>query len=153
MAGLIISIIIFNIAAVKFGKALSGNQKLHIWTFTIAFQQAFDVIIEFKLHGYWYFSIDPDFGGLLAHMLLLPPVNILFLSRYPLHSYLLKRILYIILWVIAILLYEYATLLPEPWGYFHYGWWRLWHAAIVDPILFVLLIQYYKWIRKLEDAL
>ncbi|MGD6856585.1 hypothetical protein [Bacillus infantis] len=152
MAGLIISIIIFNIAAVKFGKTLTGNQKLHIWTFTIAFQQTFDVIIEFKLHGYWYFSLDPDFGGLLAHTVLLPPVNILFLSRYPFSSDRLTRIFYVFFWVIAILLYEYFTLLPEPWGYFHYGWWKLWHAAIADPILFLLLIQYYKWIRKLEGA-
>jgi hypothetical protein len=153
MAGLIISIIIFNIAAIRFGKTLTGNQKVHIWAFTIALQQSFDVIIEFKYHGYWYFGQDPEFGGLLAHTFLLPPVNVIFLSRYPFQSGWLIRIKYVFFWVVAILLYEYITLLPEPWGYFNYGWWKLWHAAILDPILFFLLLLYYKWVRKLESAL
>jgi hypothetical protein len=42
------------------------------------------------------------------------------------------------------------TLLPEPWGYFHYGWWKLWHAAILDPILLLILLGFYKLICKLE---
>jgi hypothetical protein len=50
----------------------------------------------------------------------------------------------------AILVYEIISLLPEPWGYFHYGWWKLWHAAILDPILLLILLGFYKWICKLE---
>lgn len=61
-----------------------------------------------------------------------------------------KQLFYLVVFVICILIYELITLLPEPWGYFHYGWWKLWYAAIVDPILLLILLGYYKWICMLE---
>jgi hypothetical protein len=45
------------------------------------------------------------------------------------------------------------TLLPEPWGYFYYGWWNLWHSAILNPVLLLILLGYYKAVCKLEDRL
>ncbi|MFS0636032.1 hypothetical protein AB1K84_09005 [Mesobacillus foraminis] len=47
--------------------------------------------------------------------------------------------------------YELLPLLPEPWGYFHYGWWNLWSAAVLDPLLFYILIKFYRCIRSLEE--
>jgi hypothetical protein len=152
MIGLLIAIIAFNYLAFKKNKRLTGNQIVHIWTFTIAFQTIFDLIVEFKFHGYWYFDKEIDWAGLLAHLFLVPPVNMIFLNWYPHHSKIIKKILYIILFVIAILLYEVITLLPEPWGFFHYGWWKLWHAAVLDPLLLLILLGYYKWICKLEQV-
>jgi hypothetical protein len=52
--------------------------------------------------------------------------------------------------VLGLLGYESMTLLPEPWGYFHYGWWNLWHSVVLDPVLLVILIIYYKWICRIE---
>lgn len=150
MIGLTISIIIFNAIALRKSR-LTANQSLHIWIFTIAFQAIFDTIIEFKFHGYWYFSKEIDWRGLLAHTILLPPVNIMFLSYFPFQKNRGKQFIYIFLWTLGILLYEAATLLPEPWGYFHSGWWKLWHSAAVDPILFLLLIGYFNWVIRLEN--
>ncbi len=47
----------------------------------------------------------------------------------------------------------HITLLPEPWGFFHYGWWTLWHSAILNPILLIILLGYYKWVWKIENKL
>jgi hypothetical protein len=150
MIGLLIAIIAFNYLAFKKNKTLTGNQIVHIWVFTIAFQTLFDVIVEFKYHGYWYFDKEIDWGGLLPHLFLVPPANMIFLNWFPYHSKVIKKIVYMIIFVIGILIYEVITLLPAPWGYFHYGWWKLWHAAILNPFLLLILLRYYKWICKLE---
>ncbi|WP_129731889.1 MULTISPECIES: hypothetical protein [Bacillaceae] len=150
MIGCIIAIIVFNILAFKLNKRLTTNQVVHIWTFTIAFQCIFDFMLEFKYYGYWYFDKGADWLGLLPHTVLISPVNMMFLNGYPFEYGMRKKVVYIVVWTLGVLVYETITLLPEPWGYFHYGWWRLWHAALVDPVLFFILLKYYKWICKLE---
>jgi hypothetical protein len=150
MIGLLIAIFAFNYLGFKTNKLLSGNQILHIWLFTITFQVLFDLFIEFKYHAYWYFDKDLDWRGILSHVFLVPPVNMIFLNRYPHKRGGVKQLVYLTGFVIAILIYEVITLLPEPWGYFHYGWWKLWHAAILDPILLLILLGFYKWICHLE---
>ncbi|WP_409305745.1 hypothetical protein [Peribacillus sp. SCS-155] len=150
MIGLIISILLFNFLAFKTNKRLTANQIVHIWVFTIAFQQTFDLMVEFKYHGYWYFGKEIDWKGLLPHTVLIPPVNMMFLNWYPFRAKIMKQFTYILLWEVVFLVYETATLLPEPWGYFHYGWWKLQYAAVINPVLLLILLGYYKWICKLE---
>ncbi|WP_342429690.1 hypothetical protein [Neobacillus sp. FSL H8-0543] len=151
MIGLLIAIILFNIIGFKTNKKLSGNQILHIWMFTIAFQTLFDTFIDYKYHGYWYFDHEPNWRGILPHTILIPPVNIFFLNWYPHKGKFIQKLVFIIIFEIFMLIYEYLTLLPEPWGYFHYGWWEIWHAAIVNPILLLILLGYYRWVCILEN--
>jgi hypothetical protein len=150
MIGLIVSIIIFNLIAFKTNKRLTPSQIVQIWTFTISFQLLFDLIVEFKYHSYWYFDKGVNWIGLVPRTILIPPVNIIFLNLYPFGKSLLKRVMYVFAFVIFILLYELATLLPEPWGYFHYGWWKIEYSAIVDFIILYCLLEFYKWIRWLD---
>ncbi|MCH6265472.1 MULTISPECIES: hypothetical protein [Neobacillus] len=150
MIGLIIAILIFNFIAFKENRVLTANQIVHIWCFTIAFQSTFDVLVEIKYHAYWYFGKDVEWAGIIPHLFVVPPVNMIFLNWFPFKGPFVKKVSFIILFVIAILVYEMITLFPEPWGYFHYGWWKLWHAAILDPILLLILLGYYKWICRLE---
>ncbi|WP_040208966.1 hypothetical protein [Neobacillus jeddahensis] len=150
MIGLLIAIFLFNIFAFKKNKILSSNQIVHIWTFTIAFQLIFDIFVEFKFHGYWYFDKEIDWAGILPHAFLVPAVNIIYLNWFPYNGKLIKKVLYITVFTVMIVLYEMVTLLPAPWGYFHYGWWTIWHAVFLDPILLLILLGYYKWICKLE---
>lgn len=152
MIGLLIAIAVFNLIAFTTNKRLTGNQIAHIWVYTVALQLCFDIIVEFKYHGYWYFGKEIDWAGFLPRLVLIPPVNMIFLNWFPFRRGLLKQAAFILLWVIWILLYEVVTLLPQPWGYFNYGWWKLWHAALINPILLLLLLGYYKWICKLEKA-
>ncbi|WP_160723585.1 hypothetical protein [Bacillus sp. USDA818B3_A] len=150
MVGLIFSIGIFNLIALKIKKKLSISQMVHIWVFTIALQTIFDVYIDLKYHGYWYFSKSVDWNSFLVLIFLVPPVNVIFLNFFPYKKELMKKILYIAGWEIGLLLYESMTLFPEPWGYFHYGWWTLWHSLFLNPILLLILVGYYNWICRLE---
>jgi hypothetical protein len=153
MIGLLLSLLLFNLVAFTQCKRLTANQILHIWAFTIAFQGIFDVFVEFTYHGYWYFEQHAEWKGLLCHTILIPPVNMLFLNGYPFRAAQWKQVMYVILWVIGILLYEMVVLFPEPWGYFHYGWWTVWHSIVLDPVLLLILLGYYRWVVRLEAKL
>ncbi|MCM2535005.1 hypothetical protein NDK43_25025 [Neobacillus pocheonensis] len=150
MIGLIIAIIVYNFIAFKTNKKLTGNQIIQIWTFTVAFQIIFDVIVDYKYHGYWYFTKAIDWQGIIPHLLLVPPVNIIFLNWYPFEKKITKQFAYLVTFVLAIVIYEAIAKLPNPWGYFHNGWWTLGYSAIVDPILLLILLGFYKWICQLE---
>jgi hypothetical protein len=84
---------------------------------------------------YEYWSAFP------GYTLLIPPVNLLFLNWFPFQSSLIKRIVYIAGREVALLFHEFITLLPEPWGFFHYGWWSLWHSAFINPFLLIILLD------------
>jgi hypothetical protein len=151
MVGLLCSVIIFNFIAYKVNKRLTLSQIVQIWTFTIAFQMLFDLIVEFKYHSYWYFSRGVDWSGLIPRILLIPPVNIIFLNYFPFTKSTLKKLFYVVVFVVFIGLYELATLLPEPWGYLNYGWWKIWYSLLMDPILLSCLLLFYKFIIWVEN--
>nr|WP_106782868.1 hypothetical protein [Lysinibacillus timonensis] len=153
MIGLIIAIFIFNIVAFKTNKRLTTNQIIHIWTFTMILQLITDIYLDLKYHGYWYFYLEPDWLSLPAVTVLTPPVNILFLNWYPFHASFFKRLFFVLGWSILVLTYEAITLLPEPWGYFHYGWWKIWYSALCYPVLLMMVLFYYKWICKIEKSI
>ena len=150
MIGFIIVIILFNLFAFTTNKRLNKNQLLHIWTFTIAFQAVTETYIDFKYHGYWYFTKEINWWVLPAFTVLIPPVNIIFLNWYPFKQLFYKQMLYILCWVLAITLYELISLLPEPWGYFRHGWWRIWYSLLVNPVLLTAVLFYYKWVCNIE---
>lgn len=153
MIGLTCAIILFNYIAFKTNTRLNRNEIAHIWTFTIAFQVSFDKFIDVKYKAYWYFDQTIQWQDALAHSVLLPPVNMMFINWYPFKKPIRKQILYSTIWVVVILIYELLTLLPEPWGYFYYGWWNIWHSAVADPILLFILLCYYKIFIKTKDRL
>jgi hypothetical protein len=144
MVGLIIATILFNVVAFKTNRTLTAKQIAHIFVFTIASQMSFDVYVDVKYSGYWYFNKGVAWASLPAHTILIPPINMMFLNWYPFNRSLVRRIRYFLYWTIACLIYELLTLLPKPWGYFHYGWWNLWYSALLDPILLFILLVYYK---------
>ena len=145
------SVLLFNLVAFKTVKRLSGNIIAHIWAFTIAFQMCFDIFVDTKYHGYWYVSQGIDWIAFPGYTMLIPPVNLVFLNFYPFQRPVAKHILYLVIWEVLILTYECLTLLPEPWGFLYYGWWTLWHSALINPVLLGILLAYYKLVKHLED--
>lgn len=150
MIGLFTAVILFNIAAYLTHKKLSKNEVVHIWMFTCAFQMLVDIFLDIKYHGYWYFSRIIDWASIPALTVLIPPVSIIYLDWYPFKASWIKQLLYFIVWLILMIVYEAIALLPEPWGYFRYGWWNLGYSALVNPFLLLTIFFYYKWIRKIE---
>ena len=153
MIGLLIAVALFNFFAIKLNKRLNINQVLHIWMFTSTFQLLFDIFVDFKYLGYWYFTKEIDWISILNIIFLVQPVNIIFLNYYPFKKRLGSRIFFILCFNLLILLYEKIALLPEPWGYFHYGWWKIWYSAILNPFLLLVLISYYRYIIYLEKKI
>ncbi|WP_040207469.1 hypothetical protein [Neobacillus jeddahensis] len=150
MIGLMIAVLIFNFIALKVKKQLTRSQMVQVWIFSVSLQFVVDVFISLKYGAYWYFSKGVDWESLPAYFFLVSPVNIIFLNFYPFKAKLKKQALYMSAFVIFCLVYELVTLLPEPWGFFHYGWWKLWYSIGLNPILFLILLGYFKWICKLE---
>ncbi|MCL1630541.1 hypothetical protein M3N64_01060 [Sporolactobacillus sp. CPB3-1] len=152
MIGLLTAVVLFNFFAFLRVSRLTKNQIFHIWTFTIAFQVIIDAFVIQKFHAYWYFKPGVDFEALPALVMLIPPVNLIFLNWYPFGRSLYKRVLYLSLWTVAITAYELVTLLPEPWGYFRYGWWKTIYSFMINPFLLLAVVEYYKLIRKIENS-
>ena len=150
---LLTSILIFNILAYFNHDKLTLNQLVHIWCFTVAFQFAFDAIIIEKYEGYWYFTKDIEWKSIPAYLCLIPPVNIMFLNWFPFNTSWLHQLRYYAMWVVLLVFYEGLTLVPEPFGFFTYGWWSAWTTIIVNPILLFILVAYYKFIVKVEAKL
>lgn len=152
MVGLILAIIIINTVAFFTVKRLSINQKVHMWTFTIVFQLLVDLYLGLKYHGYWYIDQAVGWSDLLPLTLLGPPTVLVFLNNFPFHSSFLKRLLYILVSSLILVTYEAISLLPEPWGYFRYGWWELKYSVISYPFLLVMILFFYKWICRIEKT-
>ncbi len=153
MIGLIVAVLLFNIIAYTVKKRLTLNQIVHIWTFTMVFQGLTDLYINQRYQGYWYFSPEVEWNTLPILTILIPPINVVFLNWYPFNASLLKKTMYYLYWLLFMVGYEVIALLPEPWGYFNYGWWSLWYSIIIDPFLLIILVSYYKWICKIEKKL
>ncbi|MCO7126494.1 hypothetical protein NIE88_12025 [Sporolactobacillus shoreicorticis] len=150
MIGLLLAVALFNSAAFLINKRLTKNQLVHIWMFTVAVQVLTDSYLK-KNHAYWYFSQGSfEWRALLVLTVLIPPVNIIFLNSYPFGKLFTKRLLYILVWDLAITAYERIALLPQPWGYFNYGWWQISYSFLVYPFLLWIVAVYYQWIRKIE---
>jgi hypothetical protein len=150
---MILSVIVFNTIALWKVNKMSVNQIVHIWVFTIAFQLTFDIFVDLKYHGYWYVTKGIDWIAFPAYTVLIPPVNLLFINWFPFGESFFKKLIYFSSWEVFLLIYELIANLPSPWGYFRYGWWNLWYSGIVNPLLLIILILYYKQIRKIEDKL
>ncbi len=150
MWGLTIAIILFNSIAFVTNRRLTKSQIVHIWTFTICLQGIVDLYLGLKYEAYWYFTNGMEGISIPARTLLIPPVNMMFLNWYPLSAPWFRRFVYVMCWTIFITAYEAATLLPEPWGYFRYGWWNLWYSILSYPLLLLIVLRYYKWIKKIE---
>ncbi|NRD78951.1 hypothetical protein HPT25_16425 [Bacillus sp. BRMEA1] len=151
MVGLFISIVIFNLIALKIKKQLTRSQMLQIWLFSSFLQILFDVFVDVKYQGYWYFSKDIDWQALFVYLFIVPTVNIIFLNKFPFQTKRVKQVFYIFTFNVFILIYELVVLLPEPWGYFHYGWWNIGYSAILNPFLVLILLGFFKIVCRLEE--
>lgn len=151
MFGFIVAVITFNTLAFKTNKTLTFKEIAHIWAFTVAFQATFDNYVDIKHQGYWYFTKDVDWTDLFSITLVVPPVNMIFLNWYPYDGSLWQQVRYFAYWEVVLLGYELITLLPSPWGYFHYGWWNLGISTVVNPVLLLILLKYHKKFIRLKS--
>ncbi|GAA0342649.1 hypothetical protein GCM10008967_36370 [Bacillus carboniphilus] len=96
---------------------------------------------------YSYFKPGVHYMDLVAGIGIYPAVNILFLNLFPYKSSLLKKYIYIFVWTIFSLLYEWFA--ANHSDLFNYQGWRTWYSAPIYPLLFIILLLNLKWVRLL----
>lgn len=112
------------------------------------FQLLTDVFLHIELNWYGYFHQTPRSEW--ETLWLIPiylSINPIFLNYYPYKRPKIAIITYIIGWSIFSTVYEFFLSIT---GVFYHNQWKLYHSAIVYPILFVLLRLQLSLVKKLK---
>jgi hypothetical protein len=117
--------------------------------FTLVFQSLTDYFLEFKFELYGYFETGADFKTLIFTFFIYPPLTIIFLNYFPLKNKFLY-ILYILVWTITGLVYEYWCV---QFGVFQYYKWHIYYSALLYPFIFAIISWNFVFIKKLESKL
>lgn len=145
MLFLIISVVIFVVAALFVPKRLTKNELYAICLFSIVLGLTVDIILGLKYHVYGYFVPGVQFLGFLPALFLFPTAGILYMNFYPFNKSFIYKSFYIFYWTMFCLIFEYLSLLS---GYYYHNEWNLWYSAFVYPILFILHLLHLKVYRK-----
>ncbi len=108
-----------------------------------------DIYLDVKYNLFGYFKKGVDTEYLFIFIIIYPAVNILFLNFFPFHKSLYRKVLYILGWSAATLLFEYLSLFSNT---FYYNGWKLWYSAILYPLIYILLLVNLMIIRKLNKT-
>lgn len=147
MTFLILSIIIFNIIALKIPKRLTKSEMYQTCLFSAVFQLITDLILDLRFQLYGYFKEGADLSTFLVIFGVYPAVNIIFLNYYPVEKGIKKKSLYIFFWSIFITLYEWASIEA---GYFYYNEWNLWYSFMLYPFVLLILLWNLRHFRRLN---
>ncbi|MFX3617132.1 MAG: CBO0543 family protein [Sporolactobacillus sp.] len=109
-------------------------------------QTTVDDIFDLQFNWYGYFNQGYDSEALLIFFFIYPQVNILFLNFFPNPSTYLRKTIYILLWSLFSIGYEYLSIQE---GYFYYTSWKLAYSAMIYPFLFLLLLLNLRFVQKL----
>lgn len=127
-------------------KHLSSRELYTTSLFSLAFQLFIDSFLDFEHNLYGYFDHGLEFHSLLIVFGIYPAVNILFLNFYPYKKSLSRQILYIIVWSIFSLVYEWLSIKTNV---FYYNKWSLWYSALCYPFIFAIYAFNLYMIRKI----
>ncbi|WP_053597964.1 hypothetical protein [Bacillus sp. FJAT-18017] len=116
------------------------------------FQLLTDVYLHIKLDWYGYFSDNQkaEWPTTLLTPLYLS-INPLFLNFYPYDRSKFIKILYMGVWTVFSVLYEWIA---TKTGMFYHEEWKLYHSALTYPFLFILLrlqLSLVRHLRKREE--
>ncbi|HZG72050.1 MAG TPA: CBO0543 family protein [Chondromyces sp.] len=145
---MILTIIVFNIVLYFIPKKLSGIEMYTTSLFAIVLQLTIDMILDVKYGLYGYFSAKvvslEAFGATFG---IYPAVNIAFLNFYPFHQTFVRKSLYIVVWSGFAVLYEWLAIYTD---FFYYHGWKLTYSALLYPVLYLILLGNYHFIKSLK---
>lgn len=146
MTFLIISVIVFNLVAILIPKRISGIKIITTTLFSLYLEIMTNVFLDLKYDLYGYFNKGVDWEGLIYILGVYPPVNILFLNYFPYKKKMLNKAIYIFGWSVFADVYELLFLWS---GTFYYNGWKFWYSIIIYPILYIILVGFYKYVHYL----
>lgn len=146
MLFLIISIIIFNAYAFFMSKRISAVEIYSAVLFSALFDILVDLYIDLKYELYHYFAPGPDWEFLLVAFGVFPAVCIIIYNYYPFHKKLVHKALYVLLWCLFAVGYEYTA---SKTGFYYYTGWNIFYSALSYPIIITVLILNLHFTRTL----
>lgn len=142
----LVSALLFTSIAYLIRKRITYIEMYATSLFTIVFQLIVDIILEFNYNFYGYFEYGVDYKTFIAIFLIYPPLNIIYLNYFPLEKSIWMKLVYILLWCIFSVVYEYLSV---NYGFFYYENWNLWYSAMIYPFVYIILTINFIWIKKL----
>jgi hypothetical protein len=151
MKFLIISIVVFYLIAILIPKRISKIEIYSTTLFALLFAALTDMFLDVKYLLYWFFTKEVDWLWLIVLFGTYPAVNLIYLNFFPLESTALKKIGYIVMWSLFLILYEWGSV--NIGEILHYGKWNIGYSALVYPLVFIILYGNFIFVRKLIDSL
>lgn len=139
--------IIFNLIAFFAPKRISKIEIYATCLFAFAYGLTADMIFDWHYDLYGYFQKGFQWVAFLGYVLYFPSISFLFLNFYPLEKKPITKALYIILWSVFSVIFEWFCLHT---AYFYYNGWKLWYSAILYPFIFLVLLINMGFIQKLN---
>ena len=146
MQVIFIALFIINLIAFFVPKRLSKIEMYSTSLFGLLWGHVVDMALDLKLKIYYYFDKGLQWADFLVPFLIYPSITILFLNYYPFAKGKKMKFYYILGWSTFSIIFEW---LSELTGFFTHVEWKLWHSALVYPILFLILIGHLMIIKKL----
>lgn len=146
MAFLVVSIVIFNVVAFFMPKRLTPLEIFTTSLFATILQILVDTFLDLKYDLYGYFQKGIDYMSLLVFLGIYPAANCIILNYYPSDKKPTSKILYLLAWCVFLPLFEWACLEA---GFFYYNGWKLWYSCLCYPVILLILVSNFAWVRKL----
>lgn len=148
MTFLILSIVVFNLIAIKMPKRLTKSEMYCTSLFSGVFQLITDTVLDLKFNVYGYFQKGVDLKTFLVIFGVYPAVNIIFLNYFPFGKNAKSKILYILAWSLFITLFEWASIKA---GYFYHNQWKLWYSYLLYHAILSILVWNLTYFRRLNS--
>lgn len=108
-----------------------------------------DVYLDLKFDLYGFFNKGIDYPYILIFTIVYPATNIIFLNLFPFEKGRARKILYILIFSLLTLLFEYLSTFSKV---FYHNGWKFWYSALAYPILYTILFLNLLFIRKLNKT-
>jgi hypothetical protein len=144
---LVLSVIVFNLITILIPKRISGVEILTTTLFSLYLETMTNVFLDLKYDLYGYFNKGVDWEALIYILGIYAPVNIVFLNYFPYKKKILNKVIYILGWSVFAYMYELLFLWS---GTFYYNGWKYWYSIIIYPILYIILVGFYKYVHYLS---
>ncbi|MBE6185538.1 CBO0543 family protein [Heyndrickxia ginsengihumi] len=145
---LLISILIFNFMAFIVPKKLTKLENYTTCLFALVFSGTADLFLDKKYGFYHYFHENVEYIDYISMVGIYPAINIIFLNLFPVHKNCMFKIIYVMVWSLFAIVYEWLA----GWTvFFNYNSWKLWYSGMLYPFLYSILLLNLKFIRKLQN--
>lgn len=143
---LILTIIVLNAVFWFMPKKMTKIEIFSTCMFALVFELIVNTYLDLKLNWYGYFSKGAQWGSVIAIFGIYPAANAIFLNYYQYTKNVKQKFWYIIGCSVFAVVYESLAVKS---GYFYRHQWKPWYSSIAYPLIYIILVLVFKFVRKL----